>query len=140
MFGYYLNLALRSSKRNKVLTALMVLAIAMGIGGVFGLTSFWVRQRRRQIGMRRALGATRSDIRRYFQIENLLIVSGGVLLGLVLTYALNFALMLHFGVPRLPIGYFAIGALSLWLIGQIAVLGPAFRAAAAPPVVATRSV
>ena len=32
MFGYYLNLALRSFKRNKVLTALMVLAIALGIG------------------------------------------------------------------------------------------------------------
>ena len=32
MFGYYFNLALRSFKRNKALTTLMVLAIAMGIG------------------------------------------------------------------------------------------------------------
>jgi len=43
-------------------------------------------------------------------------------------------------LPRLPVVYFPVGAIVLWLIGQGAVLGPALRAAAVPPVVATRSV
>jgi putative ABC transport system permease protein len=42
-------------------------------------------------------------------------------------------------LPRLPAIYFPVGALTLWAIGQAAVLGPALRAAAVPPVVATRA-
>jgi putative ABC transport system permease protein len=63
-----------------------------------------------------------------------------VLLGVVCTYGLNLLLMTHFELPHLPWPYFVIGAAVLWLIGQLAVLGPALRAAAVPPVVATRSV
>jgi putative ABC transport system permease protein len=108
--------------------------------GVVGLASFWVQQRRRQIGIRRAIGATRGDILRYFQTENFLIVSGGIALGMLLAYALNLVLMQHYELPRLPLYYLPIGALVLWGLGQLAVLGPALRAAAVPPVVATRSV
>lgn len=114
----------------------MLLVTAMGIAG---LANFWVQQRRRQIGIRRALGATRRDILRYFQIENFLIVSGGIVLGMLLAFALNLLLTMHYELPRLPVVYLPIGALALWLIGQAAVLGPALRAAAVPPVVATRS-
>ncbi|KRA32924.1 hypothetical protein ASD68_07555 [Rhodanobacter sp. Root627] len=56
----------------------MLLVTALGIAG---LANFWVQQRRRSIGIRRAIGATRGDILRYFQIENFLIVSGGIVLG-----------------------------------------------------------
>lgn len=108
--------------------------------GVVGLASFWVQQRRRQIGIRRAIGATRGDILRYFQTENLLIVSGGIALGMLLAYALNLVLMQYYELQRLPLYYLPIGALVLWGLGQLAVLGPALRAAAVPPVVATRSV
>jgi putative ABC transport system permease protein len=108
--------------------------------GIVGLASFWVQQRRRQIGVRRALGATRSDILAYFQTENFLIVSGGIVLGMVLAFAINLLLMQHYELPRLPLYYLPIGALSLYIIGQLAVLGPALRAAAVPPVEATRSV
>jgi len=48
--------------------------------------------------------------------------------------------MQHYELPRLPLYYLPIGALSLYVIGQLAVLGPALRAAAVPPVEATRSV
>jgi putative ABC transport system permease protein len=57
----------------------------------------------------------------------------------VLAYALNLALMEHSEQPHLPPLYLGIGSLSLWLLGQLAVLGPALRAAAVPPVVATRA-
>jgi putative ABC transport system permease protein len=108
--------------------------------GIVGLASFWVAQRRRQIGIRRAIGARRIDILHYFQIENFLIVTFGIVLGMVLAYALNLLLMTQYELPRLPLYYLPIGAMVLWALGQLAVLGPALRAAAVPPVVATRSV
>jgi putative ABC transport system permease protein len=108
--------------------------------GIVGLASFWVAQRRKQIGVRRALGATRGDILRYFQTENFLIVTFGIVLGMVLAFAINLTLMKFYELPRLPFFYLPIGALVLWGLGQLAVLGPALRAAAVPPVVATRTV
>ncbi|MFC5579512.1 ABC transporter permease [Rhodanobacter terrae] len=138
-----------SQIRDKIYRADRGMALVMGVvclilvvvtaAGIAGLTSFWVGQRRKQIGVRRALGATRSDILHYFQIENFLIVSGGIVLGMVLAFALNLVLMTHYELPRLPLYYLPIGALVLWVLGQLAVLGPALRAAAVPPVVATRS-
>ncbi|QRN55875.1 ABC transporter permease [Dyella caseinilytica] len=107
--------------------------------GIVGLASFWVAQRRRQIGVRRALGATRRDILHYFQTENFLIVSIGVMLGMLLAYGLNIWLMLSYELPRLPVYYLPISVVALWLLGQLAVLAPALRAAAVPPVVATRT-
>ncbi len=114
--------------------------LALTALGVVGLSSFWVQQRTRQIGIRRAIGATRADILRYFQTENFLIVTGGIVLGMVLAFGLNLTLMKFYELPRLPMYYLPIGALALWVLGQLAVLGPALRAAAVPPVVATRSV
>ncbi|WP_243041838.1 ABC transporter permease [Dyella sedimenti] len=108
--------------------------------GIVGLGSFWVAQRRKQIGVRRALGATRRNILHYFQTENFLLATIGIALGMLLAYGINLLLMAHYELPRLPASYFPVGALLLWLIGQLAVLGPALRAAAVPPVVATRSV
>jgi putative ABC transport system permease protein len=107
--------------------------------GIVGLASFWVAQRRKQIGVRRALGATRRDILRYFQTENFLIVSMGVVFGMVLAYGLNIWLMLAYELPHLPLYYLPVGVVVLWLLGQLAVLAPALRAAAVPPVVATRT-
>jgi len=108
--------------------------------GIVGLGSFWVAQRRRQIGVRRALGATQRNILNYFQTENFLLATIGIVLGMVLAYGINLLLMVHYELPRLPAIYFPVGAVLLWTIGQLAVLGPAMRAAAVPPVVATRSV
>ncbi|KRE88593.1 ABC transporter permease [Frateuria sp. Soil773] len=124
----------------RMLVAIIAILLVVTALGVSGLASFWVQQRRRQIGMRRALGATRGDILNYFQAENFLIVSGGVLLGVFFAYALNLFLMHRFELAHLPAHYLLAGALALWLLGQLAVLGPALRAAAVPPAVATRSV
>ena len=123
-----------------LLVGVIVALLGVTALGIVGLASFWVAQRRRQIGIRRAIGATRSDILRYFQTENFLIVSLGIALGAVAALAINLVLMRFFEVPRLPLHYLPIGAVALWGLGQLAVLGPALRAAAVPPVVATRSV
>ena len=113
--------------------------LALTALGVVGLSSFWVQQRRRQIGIRRAIGATRADILRYFQIENLLIVSLGIGFGSVSAVGLNLWLMRHYELAHMPLVWLASGAIVLWLLGQLAVLGPALRAAAVPPMVATRT-
>jgi len=106
--------------------------------GIVGLASFWVQQRTRMIGTRRALGATRGQILRYFQAENLLLSGIGVLLGIVGAYAINALLMSHYEIARLPLPYLPIGAALLLALGQLAVFGPARRAAAVPPVVVMR--
>jgi putative ABC transport system permease protein len=108
--------------------------------GITGLANFWVLQRTRTIGIRRAVGATRADILHYFQTENFLIVTLGVVMGVLLAIALNLLLMANYQLPRLPLWYLPVGALALWLLGQFAILAPAMRASRVPPVVATRSV
>ncbi len=107
--------------------------------GIVGLASFWVQQRTRQIGVRRALGARRIDILRYFQTENFLLATAGIVLGCAAAIGINVWLMAHYAVPRLPIVYLPIGALTLWALGQLAVLGPALRAARVPPTAAMRT-
>jgi putative ABC transport system permease protein len=117
----------------------IALLVITGLG-IVGLASFWVQQRTRQIGIRRALGATRSNILRYFQLENFILASIGIVLGMALAYAINLWLMHKYQVPRLPGMYLPIGAGLLWLLGQLAVLGPAMRASLIAPATATRSV
>ena len=108
--------------------------------GIIGLASFWVQQRTRQIGIRRALGATRGEILRYFQTENFILATLGIILGMAMAYGLNLILMDKYQVERLPAEFLPIGAALLWMIGQIAVLGPALRASLIPPAIATRTV
>lgn len=117
-----------------------VALLAITAAGIVGLTSFWVGQRRKQIGVRRALGATRGDILQYFLTENLLISSGGVLLGTVLAVAINLWMVTRFEMHRLSLLYLLGGVVILLLLGQGAVLAPALRASRVPPVEATRSV
>jgi putative ABC transport system permease protein len=108
--------------------------------GVVGLASFWVQQRTRQIGVRRALGATKRDILRYFQLENFILATAGIVIGMGLAFGINQWLMHAYEVKRLPSSFLPIGAVLLWLLGQIAVLGPALRASTIPPAIATRTV
>jgi putative ABC transport system permease protein len=119
----------------------MVLAIVIvTLVGIMGLTGFWVQRRTRQIGIRRALGARRADILRYFMLENIMIVSVGIAVGMALAYAGNVLLMHYYELPHLPWTYLPLGAIVMLAMGQLGVLVPALRAAAVPPVVATRSV
>lgn len=118
-------------------TVVVVLLIVTSLG-IVGLASFWVQQRRRHIGIRRALGATRQRILRYFQIENFLIVTAGVAAGMFLAYGINAWLMAHYELPRLPLIYLPIGAVVMWTLGQLAVLPPALGAARLPPAAAVR--
>ena len=123
-----------------LLVAVIVALLVVTALGIVGLASFWVAQRTKQIGVRRALGATRSQILRYFQTENFLLATIGIVLGMLMAYGINQLLMERYELPRLPAMYLPVGAVALWLLGQAAVFGPARKAASVPPAVATRSV
>jgi len=107
--------------------------------GIVGLASFWVQQRTRMIGTRRALGASRGQILRYFQTENFLLTGIGIVLGMVGAYGTSLLLMNNYELPGLPFSYLPVGAVTLWMLGQLAVLAPARRAAALAPVAALRA-
>ena len=122
-----------------ILFAVMAALILVTGAGIVGLASFWVTRRIKQIGTRRALGARRFNIRGYFQTENGIMVLMGIGLGIVFTYGFNLWLMQAYQSPRLPWFYLPIGAVTVFVLGQLAVLGPAGRAARVPPAVATRT-
>ena len=117
-----------------------VVLLAITAAGIVGLTSFWVGQRRKQIGVRRALGAKQRDILAYFLTENFLISTAGVTLGIVLAFAFNLWTVTRFALDRMSLAYVGVGVIVLLLLGQGAVLAPALRASRVSPVEATRSV
>lgn len=124
----------------QVLTAIAIILLLVTGIGMTGLTSFWVRQRHKQIGVRRALGATKANVLHYFQLENLAIAGSGCVVGAVLAIGINLALLKMFQLDRMPVWYVAIGVVVILALGQLAVLVPALRASSVPPAVATRSV
>lgn len=121
------------------LSAVLAVLVLVAVCGLAALTSFWVQRRRVHIGIRRALGATRGNILQYFQVENALIVGVGVCIGAVLALALNEALVRLYAVPPLPLGYLVAAGVLLLILGQLAALAPALKAAATPPSTALRA-
>lgn len=104
------------------------------------LPSWSVSRRTRQIGLRRALGATRPAILRYFMIENFIVSSVGILAGGILAVALNIAMVQAFALTPLAWYVVPIAMIVLWIVGQAAVAGPARRASNISPAIATRSI
>lgn len=123
-----------------LMTVVIGLLLTMTAAGIVGLASLWVTQRRKQIGVRRALGARRADIVRHFLIENLMITSLGVTVGLTLAVGLNQLLAPVTNLGALPAWALAGGGAAMLVLGALAVLGPALRAARIAPAEATRSV
>ncbi|HZW59924.1 MAG TPA: FtsX-like permease family protein [Woeseiaceae bacterium] len=124
----------------KLLTFIVTLLTVITGLGIVGLASFSVSRRTRQIGTRRALGASRFDILRYFMLENFIISTLGVAAGSILAVLLNMWMVETFELTRITWYLIPAAMLLLWLVGQFAVAGPARRASMVPPAVATRAV
>jgi len=124
----------------KMLTFTIVLLVVITSLGVVGLASFSVNRRTRQIGTRRALGASKAAILRYFMTENFIISLVGVLIGAALTIGLNMIMIESFSLTRIAWYLVPTAMLMLCVVGQMAVFAPAKRASSVPPAVATRSV
>jgi putative ABC transport system permease protein len=114
--------------------------LAVTVVGISGLAAFNVTTRTKQLGIRRAIGARRFHIFRYFLIENWIITTCGTVLGCMLALAAGMAMSSMYEMPRPPLYYMVGGVLLLWIVGLLAVLVPARRAAAISPAIATRTV
>lgn len=123
-----------------ILVSVIVLIVVITGLGIVGLASFNVNARKKQIGTRRALGAQKGDIVRYFLVESWLITTAGAVIGAGLSFALSFWMVNTFNLPPLDWRYIPIGVFFLWVLGLVAVLVPARRASQLAPALATRSV
>ncbi len=122
-----------------MLITVSVLLLLVTSSGIVGMASLWVTQRRKQIGVRRALGARKVDVLRYFIVENFMITSAGVFSGVLFGLSLNHLLVTKLEMARLPAHYLVGGAIVFWALGIMAAYGPAWRAASISPATATRS-
>jgi putative ABC transport system permease protein len=127
----------RGSRALTFLVLSVVLLIITGLG-ITGLTAFQVTQRRKQIGTRRALGAKKSDIMRYFITENSVLTLIGLIIGVVVTLTITFELSEQAGQNFFNLGVLLMTALLLWVVNTLAVWFPAKRAANIAPAIVTR--
>ncbi|HTC43614.1 MAG TPA: FtsX-like permease family protein [Steroidobacteraceae bacterium] len=126
-------------KASVILAVVCGLLLTVTALGVVGLTSYWVSQRTRYIGMRRALGARRRDILGYFHLENLVIAGTGALLGIALGICGNLWLVSSFSITRMSAAFICGGAGIVLALCQAAVVWPALRAASISPALAFRN-
>jgi ABC-type antimicrobial peptide transport system permease subunit len=128
---------------NRLRTALLVLfaitALSLACVGLYGTLSYVVSRRRREIGLRLALGALRRDIVRQFLMQGLRVAGLACVCGLVLLLAFTRVLsnMLHGVSPSDPITLSGVTAIVL-VVAMIASLLPAIRAARLDPMHALR--
>ncbi|HTX04577.1 MAG TPA: FtsX-like permease family protein [Steroidobacteraceae bacterium] len=122
------------------LTAVTALILVVTCLGIFGLTTFNVSTRTKQIGTLRAVGARQRDVVAHFLLENAIVLAMGMLVGCTLALGIGYWLTTRYQVPRLNLAYLGLGVLLLGAIGQLAAWQPARKAAAVPPSVATRTI
>jgi putative ABC transport system permease protein len=125
--------------RAVMLLGISVILLFITAFGMAGLVSFLVNQRKRQIGTRRALGATKWNVVIYFMTENAILSLAGLALGMVLSVWLSVVLIEEAGVDFLNLGYVAFTAFFIFSVNQIAVYLPAKNAANVAPAIVTRS-
>ncbi|HVE65656.1 MAG TPA: FtsX-like permease family protein, partial [Thermoanaerobaculia bacterium] len=116
-----------------VLSVLIVLLVFVTSLGIVGLTVFSVTERTRQIGTRRALGAQRADILRYFLLENWIVTTIGLAVGALLAYGLNVFLVSKVNGAKMDPLLVLGGILLLWIAGLAATFVPARRGASVAP-------
>jgi len=122
------------------LTILCVVLVVITALGIVGLTSLWVVRRKTQIGIRRALGATRRTVVGYFLTENAVLCFCGVAVGVAAAEGLNLLLRSRYGIEPILVSDLLMCAFAVMLLGQVAAARPAFVAAHVPPVEALRSI
>lgn len=122
-----------------LLTAFAVASVMMAVVGLYGSVALMVAQRRREIGVRLALGASANGIRQLIFSQGLQPVLIGLIAGLGLA-ALGVPALesMLYGVDALDPATFAWAAVALAIVGGVACAGPAHRAARIDPATAVR--
>jgi ABC-type antimicrobial peptide transport system permease subunit len=116
------------------------LAVAMVIAGLYGVLSQLVSYRRREIGVRMALGATRKSVAELVLRQGSILISSGLGVGLLLAFATTRLIKgFLYQVQALDIWTYVAVAVTLLAVGLIAALIPARRAAYIEPMEALRT-
>jgi ABC-type antimicrobial peptide transport system permease subunit len=125
--------------RAVLISALAILALLIAAVGVYGLISYAVTERTRELGIRLALGATPGGVvRTLLRSGGRLAVSGVLLGGLIALWATRQAESMLYGVTRLDLWAWLGAASVLILIVQLATLVPALRATRVDPATTLR--
>ena len=123
-----------------VLTAFSALALVLAATGLYGVLTYNLSQRRREMGIRVALGATRAGILRLVLREGLAITAAGLVLGIGAAWGVTRVMRsLLFGVTPTDPASFVIAPLALLAVALIACLLPARRASVVDPAEVLRS-
>jgi predicted permease len=115
-------------------------ALVLSLAGLYGVLSYAVAQRTREIGIRSALGSSRAAIMRLVAGEGLQLVGWGLVLGLVGGFALTrLMVFMLYGVSPLDPWTWLVAALLMVLAAVAAAVVPARRAARVDPLIAMRA-
>jgi putative ABC transport system permease protein len=116
------------------------MALVLGAIGLYGVLSYVVAERTREIGVRMALGARMQQVRGMIVAQGARVVVAGVLIGLLAAAALSQALgSLLFGIAALDLPTFAGMAVAMLAIGLLASYLPARRASRLDPMISLRN-
>ena len=122
-----------------LLTGLAALALLLAIVGVYGVLSHSIRERTQEIGLRVALGASRSDVMMLILRQGVKMIAIGIAVGFVAASGVTrFLSALLFGVEPIDLPTFAVSAALLLVVGAIASYFPARRATRIEPIDALR--
>jgi ABC-type antimicrobial peptide transport system permease subunit len=116
------------------------MALILGVIGIYGVISYAVSQRTREIGIRMALGAPRNQLTRMFVRQGLTLTATGVVLGLATAFmAMRFMSSLLFNVSPIDPGTYVVMTAAIIGVAWLASYLPSRRAAAVEPVTALRA-
>ncbi len=116
------------------------MALLLAAVGLYGVVAYLTEQRRREFGLRMAVGATGSQILTMVLRQGCRRVAAGLVLGLALSSAATrFLASMLYGVPPLDLATYAMAALLLMLVMLAATLVPAWRASRLNPTLALRA-
>ena len=140
-FDYFINQSYLDDRNMAIfLVSVTSALLAITALGIFGLATFNVSTRIRQIGTRRAVGARKLDIVRHFLVENWMVTTAGIVAGCGAALGIGYWISVKYELPRLDLYYLVGGVLAIWLIGLAAALQPSRRASRISPAVASRTV
>jgi putative ABC transport system permease protein len=122
-----------------LLTMFAAVALVLATVGIYGVLSYSVTQRTREIGIRMALGASRTEILKLIITKGMMLTAIGIVLGIAGSYALTRAIRsLLFGVGTLDVAIFVVVPAVFAVVALFACVFPARKAARVDPLVALR--
>jgi len=129
----------RSRVSAMLLGVFAAIALALAAVGIYGVISYGVRERTREIGIRVALGGTEWDILRLVMLQSLKPVAAGVTLGILVAITVSRLMTtLLYQVAATDIATYLCVTVALILTGMLATSVPAWRAIKADPLIALR--